>query len=269
MADCQLPLTGGNDARQSNQDAALIPKNIHHERADPGDTQIGFAVADVLVSQLRDLQLHYPSESGLLVSALGGEVNHDRFLDATQITSSREAFASASDNSRMYAQQRPFRRWIKSIRKRSHRQRYGRTQAPDCLYSLHSTNSNLVKRFGIPNGHSSSGSSFAFVTAVRSAVVSNCGQSQLTLPNVPSQTHLRPPMTHRSSTHKIRNSEDSTTLAHIDSPASDRSCHRRYILEELISTEESYIGDVRFLMNVGVSALATAQSSLMLSYLDI
>lgn len=269
MAGCQLPLTGGNDARQSNQDAVLIPKNIDHERADTGDTQIGTTVADNLVSQLCDLQLHYPPEPVLVASASDDEVNHDRFLDTAQIKSSREPFASASDSSRIYAQQRPFRRWIKSIRKRSHRNRYGRTQAPDCLYSLHSTTSNPIKTFGIPHDYSSSGSSFAFITAVRSAAVSNCGQSQLTLPNVPSQANLRPPMTHRSSTRKIMNSGDSTTSVHLDSLASDRSRQRRYILEELISTEESYIGDVRFLMNVGVSALAAAESLLMLSYVDI
>jgi hypothetical protein len=36
----------------------------------------------------------------------------------------------------------------------------------------------------------------------------------------------------------------------IDVAAIERSLQRRRILEELISTEEGYIGDVRFLMNV-------------------
>ena len=35
-----------------------------------------------------------------------------------------------------------------------------------------------------------------------------------------------------------------------DGPAMERALQRRKILEELISTEESYIGDIRFLMNV-------------------
>ena len=51
----------------------------------------------------------------------------------------------------------------------------------------------------------------------------------------------------------VRLSEDVThqerpSLA--DPAITDRSLQRRRILEELITTEESYIGDVRFLMNV-------------------
>jgi hypothetical protein len=36
----------------------------------------------------------------------------------------------------------------------------------------------------------------------------------------------------------------------VDQAVTERSLQRRRILEELIETEESYIGDVRFLMNV-------------------
>jgi hypothetical protein len=36
----------------------------------------------------------------------------------------------------------------------------------------------------------------------------------------------------------------------MDQAVGERSLQRRRILEELIETEESYIGDVRFLMNV-------------------
>lgn len=36
----------------------------------------------------------------------------------------------------------------------------------------------------------------------------------------------------------------------MDQAVTERSLQRRRILEELIETEESYIGDVRFLMNV-------------------
>ena len=51
----------------------------------------------------------------------------------------------------------------------------------------------------------------------------------------------------------VRLSEDVThqerpSLA--DPAITDRSLQRRRILEELITTEESYIGDIRFLMNV-------------------
>jgi hypothetical protein len=37
----------------------------------------------------------------------------------------------------------------------------------------------------------------------------------------------------------------------VDAATVERSLQRRRILEELISTEEGYIGDIRFLINVG------------------
>lgn len=47
-------------------------------------------------------------------------------------------------------------------------------------------------------------------------------------------------------------SEDSyrpDTAQPIDPEVMDRALHRRRILEELLSTEEGYIGDIRFLLN--------------------
>jgi hypothetical protein len=40
-----------------------------------------------------------------------------------------------------------------------------------------------------------------------------------------------------------------------DLTATQRAFERRQILEELISTEENYIGDIRFLMNVSLEFL--------------
>jgi hypothetical protein len=53
-----------------------------------------------------------------------------------------------------------------------------------------------------------------------------------------------------------RLSEDSTLVEKVitaDHDAVERSLQRRRILEELIGTEEGYIGDVRFLINVGIA----------------
>ncbi|KAL2017916.1 hypothetical protein VTK56DRAFT_1572 [Thermocarpiscus australiensis] len=47
----------------------------------------------------------------------------------------------------------------------------------------------------------------------------------------------------------------------MDPAVMERSLQRRRILEELISTEEGYIGDVRFLMNVYVTILASLPTS--------
>jgi hypothetical protein len=66
----------------------------------------------------------------------------------------------------------------------------------------------------------------------------------------------RGPRTERSRTASIsgpRISEDSCCPERqppLDPAVAKRALQRRRILEELISTEENYIGDVRFLMNV-------------------
>lgn len=52
-----------------------------------------------------------------------------------------------------------------------------------------------------------------------------------------------------------RISEDSACMDRpnkIDLEAAERAIQRRRILEEIISTEEGYIGDIRFLINVGM-----------------
>ncbi|RYP74643.1 hypothetical protein DL771_002909 [Monosporascus sp. 5C6A] len=62
-----------------------------------------------------------------------------------------------------------------------------------------------------------------------------------------------------------RYSEDSTCFEGsffvLDPAVTERQLQRRRILEELISTEESYIGDVKFLMNVYVTILASLPAS--------
>jgi hypothetical protein len=76
---------------------------------------------------------------------------------------------------------------------------------------------------------------------------------------------FRDPRTERSRRASIsgpRVSEDSCCpeiQLPLDPGVSERALQRRRILEELISTEESYIGDVRFLMNVcmGVRGMET------------
>ncbi|UQC80492.1 RhoGEF domain-containing protein [Colletotrichum lupini] len=64
----------------------------------------------------------------------------------------------------------------------------------------------------------------------------------------------------RGSFTATRFSEDSCNAewpAQVDPLATERALQRRRILEELISTEEGYIADVRFLMNVYITILAS------------
>jgi hypothetical protein len=104
--------------------------------------------------------------------------------------------------------------------------------------------------------HSSSESSSAFVTAVKSANVSVAGISLLTRSRkttIRSSRGLRTEGSRRASLSGPRVSEDSycpERQTPLDPAVTERALQRRRILEELISTEENYIGDVRFLMNV-------------------
>lgn len=144
----------------------------------------------------------------------------------------------------------PFHKWMKTLQRRA--------QKPTTRNS-----DGLPERFpSLPDdttssrGHrkSSSDSSFGYVADVRSASVSLAG-SVLTRSrrNTARSSHYA--RTDRSSRASIscgRCSEDSVHLERTteDPAVTERLLQRRRILEELISTEESYIGDVKFLMNV-------------------
>lgn len=156
---------------------------------------------------------------------------------------------------------KPFQRWIRTLHKRNVRHR----EMLDC-------DADLAARFGEPyrtsspprrpayHSHSSSESSFAFVAGARSASIS--------VTNLSMQTHSRKDAlrcsfrdqsrtdhSSRASATGPRISQDSLSLdkqTAVDAAVTERSLQRRRILEEIVSTEESYIGDVRFLMNVRV-----------------
>jgi len=101
---------------------------------------------------------------------------------------------------------------------------------------------------------SSSGSSFGFVTAVKSASIS---LASLTIAPRSRKTGVssRHHRTDRSSkaSNVGRLSEDSSYMVRdiaIDQEVMNRLLQRRRVLEEIITTEESYVADVKFLMNV-------------------
>ncbi|KAG7146148.1 hypothetical protein HYQ46_005052 [Verticillium longisporum] len=126
-----------------------------------------------------------------------------------------------SSNDRLLEDGIPFRKWMKAL----HRRARHRADSVDNGHDTSGDPSSPVcwSPQSPRRAHrrsSSSGSSFDFVAAVKSASVSLASASIVT-------------------------------------PATERSLQRRRILEELISTEEGYIGDVRFLMNVYVTLLAS------------
>lgn len=116
--------------------------------------------------------------------------------------------------------------------------------------------SDSAKELG-PPGHkkSLSGSSLGFVTAVKSASISlaSFGAATRSRRTGRSSRYQRTDQGSRTSNNGIRVSEDSSCLAKgavMDEAVNARSVQRRQVLEEIIRTEEGYVADIRFLMNV-------------------
>ncbi|KAI1661329.1 Dbl homology domain-containing protein [Daldinia decipiens] len=161
----------------------------------------------------------------------------------------------------------PFHKWMKNLHKRAHRPVTRRSRSRSESFPEFSEHT-LEDETLSTDGHrkSFSGSSFGFVTAVRSASVSLASASVITRPRrytTRSSGHSRADRSSRGSTSGPRFSEDSTCLERTvsnDPGVTERLLQRRRILEEIINTEESYIGDVKFLMNVYVTILASLPS---------
>ncbi|KAK3393022.1 hypothetical protein B0H63DRAFT_554469 [Podospora didyma] len=160
---------------------------------------------------------------------------------------------------------RPFYKWIRTLQKRAIRRQDAlgcEDGAGPCYLD---TDAKSSFAWGSSrHRQSSSGSSFGFVAAVKSASISLTSASLLTRSRRntlrSSRGHSRTDRSSRASVSGARLSEDSICQDRqmiMDPSIMERSLQRRRILEELISTEESYIGDVRFLMNVYVTILAS------------
>jgi len=148
----------------------------------------------------------------------------------------------------------PFNKWIKKLEKRG----TGRRKTVSCDMDASALEKELLES-PAPNQNSahkksSSGSSFGFVTAVKSASISLASFSvapRSRRTGISSRHHR----TDRSSktSQGGRLSEDSSFLARgavVDQAVANRLLQRRRVLEEMISTEENYIADVKFLTNV-------------------
>ncbi|KAI0164875.1 Dbl homology domain-containing protein [Xylariaceae sp. FL1272] len=176
--------------------------------------------------------------------------------------------SSGEEDSSIFATTRPFHRWMKSLHRRAQRPKLSNDLAEPIPPGSVSVKSSMRK-----SGHrkSSSDSSYGFVAAVRSATVSMASASIVTRPrrhHPHSSIHTRTDRSSRGSFSVQRISEDSTypeKTSPTDPAVTERLLQRRRIIEELIKTEESYIGDIKFLMNVYVTILAslpTLQSNL-------
>ncbi|KAL5085339.1 hypothetical protein Trisim1_010672 [Trichoderma cf. simile WF8] len=175
-----------------------------------------------------------------------------------------------SENLEQLKSQGPFHKWMRTIHRRA---QHRHTRSDESFGSLRppfdpDVHSRTAHWRRTHHRQSSSGSSFAFVSAVRSASASLASASVSVVArsrrNVPrSQGFSTTERSSRASISGPRASEDSglqenQSLANL--AAMERSLQRRRVLEELISTEEGYIGDIRFLMNVYVTILAALPS---------
>jgi hypothetical protein len=153
----------------------------------------------------------------------------------------------------------PFQRWMRTLHRRaSHRPAVldstGESQQWQNTGASGSKGGGLRRR--LSHQKSSSESSFGFVAAIQSASVSLASASAVTRSrrnNVHSHCQSRTDRSSRASLPAPRFSEDSMFIersAPVDAAATQRALQRRQILDELVDTEESYIRDVRFLMNV-------------------
>ncbi|KAK0383235.1 hypothetical protein NLU13_9148 [Sarocladium strictum] len=162
-------------------------------------------------------------------------------------------------------EKRSFNRWMKSLRRRAVHSSSAQSIVSGLALELESPGYPSQVEVVQASRHRkmSSDSSLAFITAVRSASVSLASMSAVARSKRTHPRSLARSRTDRSSrasftAHRI--SEDSALQEQYTVPdiaSVQRSAQRRRILEELINTEESYIGDLRFLMNVYITILAS------------
>lgn len=167
---------------------------------------------------------------------------------------------SEDGNIELELPEKPFQRWVKSLHRRANnRSRRLRGSRDGSLRDQFNDDDPYSLLPGRVHTKSSSGSSFAFVSAVKSASIGLASISTRTksrLGTMHSRDRSRTDRSSRLSVPPPRFSEDSIINSELVPPADpatvQRSLQRRSILEELITTEEGYIGDVRFLMNVSL-----------------
>jgi hypothetical protein len=151
---------------------------------------------------------------------------------------------------------RRFDKWLRTLQRKATEKQTTAKADEDSLALDRDYGSLENKNHGI-SGHkkSLSGSSFGFVTAVKSASISLASLSVAprSRRTAMSSRYPRTDRSSRASNIGIRSSEDSSCLAIgavMDEAVKFRSIQRRQVLEEIITTEEGYIADVKFLMNV-------------------
>ncbi|KAF8866627.1 Dbl homology domain-containing protein [Acephala macrosclerotiorum] len=193
------------------------------------------------------------------IAALGLSFNAD---DAEiEEPLSKQRFSLDDDST--YEVDRPFNKWVKNLQRRAADRR--KTVSCDATVDVlekelfHTPSSGAQRRSA--HKKSSSSSSYGFVTAVKSASISLASFS-VAPRSRRTGVSSRQQRTDRSSkaSNGGRFSEDNSYLATLDQGVTSRLLQRRRVLEEIISTEENYLADIKFLTNVYVTLLASIHS---------
>jgi hypothetical protein len=156
------------------------------------------------------------------------------------------------------ANPQPFRRWLSTLRRRHiHQQKDHVSEVPRLSFELHTRDTGVLPRAfrfheSLRRNSESMSSSMAYVTTIKSASMTVASTS--IAPRSDTGMHGKGRTGNRSSHYSdARRSFDShrgPLGPVIDESAWLRSLQRRRIVEELIASEESYIADLKVLINV-------------------
>lgn len=149
-----------------------------------------------------------------------------------------------------------FEKWMKTLQKKAvQRRKTVSGNLNGVAHELHWHDAEEKEHWMSRHKKSSSGSSLGFVTVMKSASISLASFSMAPRSRKTgvSSRHQRTNHSSRGFNAGLRFSEESASVARddvIDKAVHYRSLQRRQVLEEIIGTEENYIADIRFLMNV-------------------
>ncbi|KAK8163834.1 hypothetical protein IWX90DRAFT_403474 [Phyllosticta citrichinensis] len=175
---------------------------------------------------------------------------------------------AAEEENGIEAKATPFKRWVSTLRRRNKNPVKGHKSRPENLpvddfppeLSRIRTEHEARSRSGHKKS-SSLASSMAFVTAVKSASVTLASTSIAPLSRL--GTRYSRGRDRGSSITDARSARDTayqSIIPVMDERAWERAKQRRRILEEIISSEEGYIGDLKVLSNVYLTVLASVPS---------
>jgi hypothetical protein len=192
------------------------------------------------------------------IAAIGLSLNAE--CSPQKLSSSIERFTLDDDNGKnmetsTHIPHYRFHKWIKTLQKKAVQRRRTMSGSQDNVALERDLLCPQEGPGASRHKKSLSGSSLGFVTAVKSASISLASFSvdPRSRRTGISSRHQRTDHSSRASNVGVRLSEDSSYLAKgvvMDEATNARSIQRRQVLEEIISTEEGYIADVKFLMNV-------------------